>query len=110
MGRYLLIESRDPFESREVSYFYGLAGDLAARGEKVTLFLVQNGALAARKGARENPLAGVLAKGVEVLADSFSLRERAVHSSDRIPAVKQAEIDELVDRMMAEDGTKVLWH
>ncbi len=52
MANYLLIESRDPFEARDVSYFYGLAADLAAQGDKVTLFLVQNGALASRKNAR----------------------------------------------------------
>lgn len=45
MARYVLVESRDPFESRDVSYFYGLAADLAAKGEQVTLFLVQNGVL-----------------------------------------------------------------
>ena len=48
MARYVLIESRDPFESRDVPYYYGLANDLAAQGQEVTLFLVQNGVLAAR--------------------------------------------------------------
>ena len=33
MARYVLVESRDPFESRDVTYFYGLAADLAANGE-----------------------------------------------------------------------------
>jgi hypothetical protein len=43
MNRYLLIESHDPFESNEVSYFYNLAAGLAKGGNEVTLFLVQNG-------------------------------------------------------------------
>jgi len=51
MPQYVMVESRDPFE-RDVPYFYNLARDLAAKGEKVTLFLVQNGALASRKNAR----------------------------------------------------------
>ena len=51
-----MIESRDFFESCDVSYFYRLAADLAAKGEQVTLFFVQNGALVSRKGVKGNPL------------------------------------------------------
>ncbi len=109
MARYVLVESRDPFESRDVSYFYGLAGDLATTGEDVTLFLVQNGALATRKEAMGNPLGGVLERKVEVLVDAISLKERGIQESEMDPAVKQATLDELVDRIMKE-GTKVLWH
>ena len=110
MGRYVMIESRDPYESGDVSYFYDLAADLVAAGDRVTLFLVQNGALAARKDAKGDPLAGVLKGGAEVLVDSFALRERGIQDSERHPSVKPAEIGSLVDCMLAEDGTKVLWH
>jgi sulfur relay (sulfurtransferase) complex TusBCD TusD component (DsrE family) len=110
MGRYVLIESRDPYESRDVPYFYNLAADLAANGEQVTLFLVQNGALASRKDAQGDPLGGVLKNKVEVLADSFALRERGIQDSERHPSVKPAEIGSLVDHILAEGGTKVLWH
>ena len=110
MSRYVLVESRDPFESRDVSYFYGLARDLAARGEQVILFLVQNGALASRKDAKGNPLIGVLGSDVEVLVDSFSLSERGIQSTERLPGVKPSDIDELVHKIMAEERTKVLWH
>ena len=110
MSRYVLIESRDPFESRDVPYFYGLARDLAAKGEQVTLFLVQNGALASRKDAKANPLTAVLESDVEVLVDSFSLSERGVQDSERLPGVKPSEIGELVHKIMAEERTKVLWH
>lgn len=110
MARYVLVESRDPFESRDVEYFYGLAADLAAKGEQVTLFLVQNGALASRKDARGNPLGGVLDGKVEVLVDSFSLKERGIQDSERHASVKPADIDALIDKIMAGNGTKVLWH
>ena len=50
MAKYLLIESRDPFESNDVAFAYGLASDLAKEGNEVTLFLVQNGVLPARPG------------------------------------------------------------
>ena len=110
MARYVLVESRDPFESRDVPYFYGLATDLTAKGDQVTLFLVQNGALASRKDAKGNPLGGVLKSKVQVLADSFSLKERGIQDSERHPSVKPAEIGDLVDQIMADGKTKVLWH
>jgi sulfur relay (sulfurtransferase) complex TusBCD TusD component (DsrE family) len=110
MARYVLIESRDPFESRDVPYFYGLAADLAAKGEKVTLFLVQNGALASRKDAKGNPLGGLLKRNVEVLVDSFSLKERGIQDTERHPSMKPCGIDDLVAKIMAEENTKVLWH
>ena len=110
MGRYVMVESRDPYESRDVPYFYNMAADLAAKGEQVTLFLVQNGALASRKDAKGDPLGGVLKSNVQVLADSFSLRERGIQDSERHPSVKPAEIGSLVDLILAEGGTKALWH
>ena len=110
MSRYVLVESRDPFESRDVTYFYSLAKDLAAKGEQVTLFLVQNGAFASRKGGKENPLAGVVDSKVEVLVDAFSLKERGIPDSERLPGARPADIGELLDKIMAQEGTKVLWH
>ena len=110
MARYVLIESRDPYESRDVPYFYGLAVGLAAKGEQVTLFLVQNGALASRKDTKGDPLGEVLKSNIQVLVDSFSLRERGIQDSERHPSVKPAAIGRLVDEIMAEGGTKVLWH
>ena len=49
MNNYLLIESRDPFESNDVLYYYELSKGLVEAGNEVTLFLVQNGVLAARR-------------------------------------------------------------
>ena len=110
MARYVLVESRDPFESNDVTYFYRLAADLAGKGERVTLFLVQNGALASRKDARGHPLEKVLERNVEVLVDSFSAKERGIQGSERHPAVKLSDADGLVGLVLAEEGTKVLWH
>jgi predicted peroxiredoxin len=110
MSRYVLVETRDPFESQDVAYFYGLARDLAAMGEPVTLFLVQNGALATRKDGKGNPLMAVLESKVDVLVDSFSLSERGIQDSERLPGVKPSDINELVRQVMAEESPKVLWH
>jgi hypothetical protein len=78
MPRYLLIESRDPFDSNDVHFCCGLAQQLVAAKNEVTLFLVQNGVFPARSGARSDDLVKLAGAGVRVLADSFSLRERGI--------------------------------
>ena len=80
MSRYILVESRDPFDSRDSEHFYDIARGLKDAGNDVTLFLVQNGVLPARRSARSAALAAVAGAGVEVLADEFSLRERGITS------------------------------
>lgn len=108
MAKYLLIASRDPFESRDVDQTYELASGLAKEGNTVTLFLVQNAVLAARKSARSDALAKVAAAGVEILADEFSLRERAVARDRLVAGVKPAPIDVVVDQLA--EGRKAIFY
>jgi sulfur relay (sulfurtransferase) complex TusBCD TusD component (DsrE family) len=49
MTEYVLIESRDPFESRDTEFVEQTAMAIRERGHPVTVFLVQNGVFAARK-------------------------------------------------------------
>jgi sulfur transfer complex TusBCD TusB component (DsrH family) len=108
MSKYLLIESRDPHESGDVPAFYDLARQLGAGGQEVTLLLIQNGVLAARAGYRAGSLpAGE--KGLRIVADDFSLRERGIAASAVRPGVEIVDIDRTVDLLM-EDGRKVIWH
>jgi len=110
MARYVLVESRDPFESRDVPYYYTLASELAGKGDDVTLFLVQNGVMAARKGIKNDGLlAGVLAAKVEVVADELSLRERGIQAT--VDGVRPVEIDYLIDLSLGSDDTpRIMWH
>ena len=108
MSKYMLIESRDPFDSRDVAFSYDLATGLAKAGHEVTLLLVQNGVLPARRGAKEIGLAAVMAAGVKVLADDFSLRERGIADTRLVAGVEPTPIDVVVDHMAA--GHKTLWH
>jgi predicted peroxiredoxin len=108
MSKYLLIESRDPFESNDVRYFYDLAASLARAENRVTLFLVQNGVLAARAGEHTFWFAELVKAGVEILADDFSLRERGISGQRLTIAVKPAAIDTVIDRL--GEGRKTLWH
>ena len=106
---YLMIESRDPFDSSDVANFLALADGLSKAGNnRVTLFLIQNGVLPARHGARSAPLAVLAANGVEVLADDFSLRERGISANRLLPGIKAAPLDTVVDRLAG--GCKALWH
>ena len=106
MAQYLLIESRDSFESNDVAYFLDLGKGLADRGNEVTLFLTQNGVLAARPSKRSAPLSALARAGVKVLVDDFALKERGIRElADGITA---APIDTVVDHLAA--GHKTLWH
>jgi predicted peroxiredoxin len=116
MSGYLLIESRDPFESAGVAGFLDLAESLAKAGNQVTVFLVQNGVLAARHRAHAavpvNPavraLAVLAADGVKVMADSFSLQERGISPNRLIDGVAAAPLSTVIDELAA--GAKALWH
>ena len=106
MAQYLLIESRDPFESNDVGYYYDLARGLVEDGNQVTLFLTQNGVLAARPSAHSAKLDALARSGVTVLADDFSLQERGI--AKLADGVAAATIDVVVDQLAA--GHKTLWH
>jgi sulfur relay (sulfurtransferase) complex TusBCD TusD component (DsrE family) len=108
MPRYLLIESRDPFDSNDTRFCCDLAQQLAAANNEVTLFLVQNGVLPARSGAHSGDLATLAGTGVSVLADSFSLKERGIDEKRLASGVKAAPLDVVLDALAA--GARVIWH
>ena len=108
MAGYLLIESRDPFESTGVERTCELALQLRAAGHDVVLFLVQNGVLAVRGGAQRGAINKVIKTHIEVLADDFSLRERGISSAALVNGARAAPINSIVERMAA--GWNALWH
>jgi hypothetical protein len=106
MAGYLLIESRDPFESNDVGYYCGLARGLVEAGNQVTLFLVQNAVLAVRPSAQAPQLQALIGSGIKVLADDFALMERGI--TKLLDGVEIAPIEAVVDHL--EAGDKTLWH
>jgi predicted peroxiredoxin len=108
MTGYLLIESRDPFDSNDTQTVCDLATGLKRQGHDVTLFLVQNGVLPARPGAHSAALTALAGAGVEVLADDFSLKERGIAAGGLIQGVAAASLEVVVDRLA--DGRKAIWH
>jgi hypothetical protein len=107
MAQYLLIESRDPFEStNDVAYFCELAKGLKDQGNEVTVFLAQNGVFAARASAKAPTLAALVKGGVKVIADDFALKERGI--TKLADGVTAGAIDLVVDHLAA--GHKTIWH
>jgi sulfur relay (sulfurtransferase) complex TusBCD TusD component (DsrE family) len=108
MGSYLLIETRDPFDSNDVQNAYDLARGLAANND-VTVFLAQNGVLPARQASAAASQISDLASSTTVLADDFSLRERGIGGDELVQGVTPSPIDTVID-LLAENGRKVIWH
>jgi hypothetical protein len=106
MTGYLLVESRDPFESKGFSQRCDLALTLLAEGGGVTLFLVENAVLGARPGAKTPGLEKLARAGVRVLADEFALRERGI--AEVAPSIAPTGIDTLVGELAS--GAKALWN
>jgi sulfur relay (sulfurtransferase) DsrF/TusC family protein len=109
MSNYVFIESRDPFESRDVRFLVDTATSLKRNGNEVTVFLVQNGVLAVRGGARDSHVPALAEAGIRLLADDFSLSERGIQAAEFVAGVQASNIDALVD-MLAREGAKVIWH
>ena len=107
MASYVFIESRDPFESRDTQFVEETAIAVKERGHEVTVFLVQNGVLAARGSVRR--LGRLAQAGVTLLADDLSLRERGITAGELAHGVRESGIDALVDALV-QKNTKALWH
>ena len=107
MQSYLLVASRDPFTTKDAESFYAMAADLAGRGHPVTLFLVQNGVLPARRGPAAEPLTRLSQKGVRVLAEEFSLRERGIATARLAAGIEPSSLDAVVDALA--EGARALW-
>lgn len=109
MSRYLFIESRDPFESRDTRFVEETASALRERGQDVTVFLVQNGVLAARQNGCENYPDRLTRAGVTVIADDFSLRERGIQTNELAPGIQESNIETMVAALVQEN-TRAIWH
>jgi sulfur relay (sulfurtransferase) complex TusBCD TusD component (DsrE family) len=105
---YLLIASRDPFSHAAAQGCYQLATRLAGDGQRVTLFLVQNGVLPARGGPGSAALQDLARRGVRVAADELSLRERGIDPSRVAGGVEPASLDLVIDALA--HGARALWH
>ena len=107
MAQYTFIASRDPFESRGSETTLGLARELRRSGHDVTVYLVQNGVLGARKCTISGGFTALAREGVRILADPFSLRERGIDPTRLEDGIEPAELDLIVDHLA--EGRRVIW-
>lgn len=107
MSGYVLIAARDPWEGGESERVFELAGALSEVRDAVTIYLTENGVLAARADAGERFLSPLIAAGVNVLADPFALQERGIPRDRLVAGVEPVSIDRLVD-LLAQGGP-ALW-
>ncbi len=105
MAKYFLIESQSPFDYPEVNNNYNLASDLAAAGNDVTLFLIENGVLAARSTVASQGLTNI--GQVKLLADGFSLDERGIDTTELGSGIEVSSVTSIVDAM--SQGQKMMW-
>ena len=108
MAKYLMLESRDPFETNGIDHYYETAANLAKDGNEVILFLVQNGVIPARPSVMSAGLTKASKAGVKVRADEFSLRERGIDKGRLAEGVEASPLDLVIDKMA--DGYKTMWH
>ena len=107
MAGYVFIAARDPWEGTEGLRVFELAGSLAETRDAVTVYLTENGALAARAEAGERVLSPLIAAGVNVLVDPFALQERGISRDRMVAGVVAAPIEELVDLLAS--GVPSMW-
>ena len=106
MKNYLCIESQGAFEAADTAHFLSLARDLKKQGNGVEVLLVQNGVLSARTDA--DGLGDLVQSGIQIWADDFSLRERAILATGMKRGIRSTPISIVIDRMAA--GWNVIWH
>ena len=107
MKRYLLVDSRDLQEYSGSDFILQTATGLKQKGNEVTLYLIENGVLAARQGAvASKRLTDVSKAGVKVLAEDSSLLTRGVMTL--AAGVEKATLDTLDDLVV--DFDQVIWY
>ena len=108
MTHYLILESRDPFDSADWITMQKIVIDLKKSGHDVTLFLLQNGVLIARKETLfEQNILQLKKLGINVLVDFFALQERGIQ--ELTMGVEKGNLDQLI-QLCLTPNTKAIWH
>ena len=109
MARYLLIETQDPLGGG--GYAFDIGRQLCELHHDVTIYLLQDGVFAARRGfaAGEKLVEDAEKQGLRLLADRVSLRQRGLGDGRLAKQVRPSDMDALVDMLM-EQSDKVIWH
>ncbi len=108
MVRYLIVDSRDLTEYTSGRYVQKVAGTLADGGNEVTLFLIENGVIAARQGGDvAKDLTALSQRGVKVMTDDISCNARGI--TRLAEGITPSSMDHLAD-LITEGSDKVVWY
>jgi sulfur relay (sulfurtransferase) complex TusBCD TusD component (DsrE family) len=108
MGSFLVVGSRDLTEYINGQYVPLVVEGLREKGHEVTLFLIENGVIAARAGSTSGQvLNGLAQKGEHVFAEDVSCRARGVQRLTQ--GVALSDLDALADSI-AEGFDNIVWY
>jgi sulfur relay protein TusB/DsrH len=109
MAKYVLVETKNPIDGGR--WAFELGQQLRDLQHDVTIYLLQDGVFAARRNFKtgEALVADASRRGVRLMADEVSLRQRGVVGDRVAKDVEVREISDLVDLMM-ERSDKAIWH
>lgn len=108
MTRFFFIQSREPITDSRANADYKLIHNLASAGHEVTVMLVQNAVIAARRGSIATSFDALCDGKARMLADPFSLAQRQIAHDELKNGIEPAALDAVVKAMLA--GHKVIWH
>ncbi len=109
MARYVLVETKSPLDGGR--WAFELGDQLREQKHDVTIYLLQDAVFSARRSfkAGQTLVEDATRRGVRVLADEVSLRQRGVIGDRVAPDVNVSDMGTLVDLMM-ERSDKAIWH
>ncbi len=106
MTNLLLVLSKDPYTTETPDLVLDIGLDAKQKGNDVTLYLVEDGATAARKSEFGNKLSAAQKKGIRIYVDDKAVLSRSL-SNKLIGGVEIKEIGTLLDYIMQYD--RVAW-
>jgi predicted peroxiredoxin len=107
MTNLLLVLSKDPYTTEIPNLVLDIGLIAKKKGNNVSLYLVEDGVTAARKGEFGSRLIDAKEKGIKILADDKAIQSRGLNGN-LIPDVEINEIGVLLDHII-EDNTRVAW-
>jgi sulfur relay protein TusB/DsrH len=108
MAGYFFIQSMDSLANSKTDEQFRLMEELADRGNKVQVLLVQDAVFMAKNNTLCRTLDGMAGKGIKVYVDDFSLAQRGITTAELKSELQPIAITCVVDAMLAQQ--KVIWN
>ncbi len=107
MTNLLLVLSKDPYTTETPDLVLDIGLNAKEKGNKVSIYLIEDGVTAARNGEFGKKLTAAQRKGVKIYADDKAVLSRSI-TGKMINDVEIKEISTLLDFIM-DDYDKVAW-